>query len=254
MHKLNTKINIIWMIISAICLAAFSFAYLGEQNILVKLLLWIGYTLVVPGILLFETKTYLGMLCFGLSEVIQGIANSLVNTQNGVNGITVEGVLGYIMLASAVCLIAFKMRKEKKKPNIKAVIELESKPFKTSLFVNLILVAMITIIVATMSTSYLDLNKGVSPLSMLYVMLPTFILLVTIIPTSISMYLRLIYYVLWIWVLGMAISTHIASEVNLIEPIIYLVSILLSRLTLLTNMKRIRIKDKDKNKENTREE
>lgn len=235
MQKFYSRLTEIWICIAAIFLAAFSFAFLGEQNLGAKTLICLGCILTVAGITVYETKVYIGMAFIGLSEIVQGLANTILGRQNGVIGITVESVLGFIILFSSVIIATIKLRKERKsnkidKINLNTVLNTEATPYKTSWFINLLLVGMIAVIVASMSTTYLDINKAVSPISMLYVMLPTFILLVTIVPTSIAIYIRLLYYTLWIWMLGMGISVGMVSEVNLIEPIVYMVSVIIGRI------------------------
>ena len=165
MQKFYSRLTEIWICIAAIFLTAFSFAFLGEQNLGAKTLICLGCMLTVAGITVYETKVYIGMAFIGLSEIVQGLANTILGRQNGVIGITVESVLGFIILFSSVIIATIKLRKERKsnkieKINLNTVLNTEATPYKTSWFINLLLAGMIAVIVASMSTTYLDINRS----------------------------------------------------------------------------------------------
>lgn len=229
LDKSRNNIIYIWAIIATISLFALSIAYMGDtNNLLFKCMLGISSTLTMFGLIKFETKAHIGMILFGISEIISYLSNYLVATVKN-NQITVELVLGIILICSAILICVIKIKKDKQKINLKSILKMEIKPYNTNITMSLIIIAMMVTVVFTMTTSYKETNTQVSPFSMAFVLMPTFIMLLTVIPTTISIYTRIIYYMMWVGLLGMANQVNIASPVSLVEPIIYLISVVIGR-------------------------
>jgi len=204
-----------------------------------------SYILTLLALLSYEIQVHIAMMLFGLSEVLQQLARYIDKDLS--NTITVEFTLGITLILIAICIALLKCRKNKQDISLKSLLNLEYKPSKLPITIMLMIVAMIFIVVTTMTLSYINTGGSTTLLSMSYVILPIFILLLSFIPNDMVIYLRVVYYSMWIAILGMASQVNIASPVGMVEPFMYLLTLILARWTSIKQTSKLSLeKDKDK--------
>lgn len=229
MSKTN-KIVIGWWVLATILLGCLFFAFYGDSTLIAtKLLLTLGGSALVVSLLLFETKVHISLPLIFISELCNFGASIAANTEGQVN-INADLILSIIGIFSGAYLVIRALKKENKELSINNIIKQKMQPFNVPLMVKLIILACMVSAIFTMANVYRTIYEGITWVSILYVLFPTFIILLSIVPLRETVYLRVIYYLMWIMLVQMAHDTGTASLVSMTEPFIYLITVIFGRI------------------------
>lgn len=231
MNKAN-KIIIAWWAIATLILAGLFFAFYGNETAFIsKLLLTLGGSSLVLGIILFETKVHISLPLIFISELCHfGVSLSISPNEVVVNS---DLILSTIGIFSGAYFVIKALKKSKKAITFKNIITEKIEPYNVPLMVKFILLACMVSAVFTLANVYRATYEGVTWVSILYVLMPTFIILLSVVPLKETVYLRIVYYFMWMILIQMASEVGIASTINMTEAIIYLVSVIVGRIYLL---------------------
>lgn len=229
-----TKMVLGWWVVATIVLGGLFFAFYGDNTDWVsKGLLTLGGSSLVLGIILFETKVHLSLPLIFISELCHFGASLYI--QNEEININTDLLLAAIGVFSGIYFIVKALRKADEDINIPNIIKKKIEPFNVPLIVKLILLACMVSAVFTLANIYRATLESVTWVSVLYVLMPTFIILLSVIPLKETVYLRIVFYFMWIILIQMASEIGTASMISMTEPIVYLISVIFGRLYLIGN-------------------
>ncbi len=216
------KIRKAWIILSTVLLSFLCFAFYGENDqIAYKFFVWIADISMVCGLLTYESRAHVAAQFFAIYELLQVIA--LITLKEKVT-IGIEFYLSIIAVLSTLYLVIRAVIKNNKL-SIKEIYKVKFHPYNTTIMIRAILIMLIVTVIFSLTNNMMESQENITWLSMSYMMLPTIIYLFTIIPMVDAIILRIVYYVFWIYILEMGIEVGVISQVTLIEPILYLISL-----------------------------
>lgn len=224
------KICLLWLIVASICMICMSFAYYGGNSIAAKGLMSLSSISMILSLLIYNRKVHLSLELIFLSEGF-GLLASLVSaskeTTSSIGIIPIEFWLGFICALSGIYLIVKEVVQKKDKITFRSIFKTEIKPFKTNNLARLIILIAIVNIIFIMTNNYKTYEPYITWLSMTYTLMPSIIILISIFPTDMVQYIRIAYYVIWMYIIEMGVTVNKISQVNLIEPIIYIITVLI---------------------------
>ena len=266
---LNPGLRQIWFIIASLSLTGMFFSYYGDNNDLVlKFGLSFGSIFFILSLMTYEYKVHISMVYLFISYLFKDISQGFDNFS-----LSLETILSLVAVLSSLYLVIRDINKKSKrklddtgsgkvaKPSItfKEVITNEFSPMKIANITRLIMILLIVTVIFQLTNSYnLNSMQGAvdnigakTPwIAVAYTILPLITILLSIVPIYDVVALRLIHNLIWIYIIQLAISIGMASQISLLEPLIYIVTILVSSKTL--NIRVRSTKNIDKNTEEIR--
>ena len=237
-NKKNNIDTVIW-IVSSMILACFYFAFYGDHSdIVLKSLLSLSASVLIASILLYKNKVHLGLGLLFISELMGSFAG-LVADKNSIF-ITSELCLSLVGVFSGLMLIINQIQRDKQSINIKNIVNTELKAFRPHILMRAIMFMCMVSVVFILTPVYMQSVPGVTWISTLYVTLPLFIVMMSLVTSYDALLLRAIYYFMWLMILQQGVDIGMVSTVTMVEPLVFMI------ITLYTMFYRPKVNIEDK--------
>ena len=238
------KIALGWWLIGTILLACFYFPFFGEDaDYIYKLLLTLGGSAGILALITYETKIQISLPLLFISEL--SVIGAELKETNVVN-LNTEFLISIIGIFTSIYIAITVLKKKNTKITLDNYIRENVKPYDIPNFAKLILLMMIVSTIFAMANTLRMVQPDATLASIIYILLPTFIMLISVVPVKEAVYLRAFYYIMWITFIQMGASTEILSIVSMAQPVVYLISIFVGRVYFLGNVNEASLKEKNK--------
>ena len=227
------KIAIIWWIIGTLLLACFYFPFFGaEADYIYKMLLTFSGSAAILALVTFETKIQVALPLLFISE-LSAIGAGLKET-NVIN-LNTEFLLSIIGIFTSIYITVSILKKKNTKITLENYIKETIRPYNIPNTAKLILLIMIVTTIFSMANTLRMVQPDATLVSIIYILMPTFIMLLSVVPIKETVYLRAFYYILWITFVRMGTDIELLSIVSMIEPVVYMVTLFIGRIYMLGN-------------------
>ena len=223
-----------WIILSIVLMIYF-LGYYGSISILTKVMMGLAASATVLAILTYSIKTHVSMLLLFVNQLFNLAISMLIKSEKNtdslgnsllkLNYITPEFFITLVGVLSAVYMSVRAVHKSGLYLNLENIIKIDLYPYRVSAMTNVLIVSIIGSIIMILAGSIEGIIQSNSILPTAVVVLPSIILLTSVIPVEITSYIRIVYYLLWIYVIYMMVNINGYGVANLTEPVIYLVAV-----------------------------
>lgn len=207
------------LIIASILLVLFNLVF-RNSDLVIRVLLSISSVSLVASILRYKDKLQLSLILLAVSELF-GTAASIIDTNNFY--ISNELAISFIGIFIGVYLVAIRLGERQEKIDINSILQSELKPVKMHLLFRVMLLTVMITTVFVLTPVYKNTTPEVTLIGVLYMMLPLFIVMLSVITSYDALLLRVGYYFLWLVILQQGVDVGMVSTVAMLEPFVLLV-------------------------------
>lgn len=216
---------IAYLVVASIVLLIANQFWGVEGDWLGKVTLTLGGTCLVAALLLYEHKVQLSLPLIALGEILSYVAATMNKEIEGT--LTVECIISIVGIFSALYIWIRKCKKEKIAITVANYVKAEIKPYKIGKTTAIILVCLMVISATTIISTNGSTEFNITLFNALFIIMPTFIMMITVFPVRIAMEFRLIYYVMWVYIIAIANSIMFVSIESVLEPLVMLITVII---------------------------
>ena len=235
MIKITNKLALMFWGVMSLVLFGYFIIYYSSVEIFTRILFGLASSSMILALIEYRVQSHISifllfinqLILLGISILTQSEVYSAGNSLTELQYITPELLISTIGVFSGTYMCIRKLKKQHKRLNLENILKLKLTPFKISGIANFVIIGMIISVIMIMAIPMRVLMTQDTILPTAMMLLPSLILLISIVPIEITPYIRFVYYILWISVIQMMIAVDGYGIANMLEPFIYIVSIVI---------------------------
>lgn len=218
--KLKLKFKEAWLIIASLILVSTFFIYHGDDSdTTLKICMSISSISMLFSLATYEYKVHISLFLLMISTVAGYIPSGFKLGQ-------IE--IGVSILATITTLLITIRSIPKQELSIKNIITANKSPNNINNTIRLMVIILIITVIFQVPNSYKSYTGDtVTWLASAYTVLPILAILLSINPIYDVVMLRIIHNLIWIYIIQMASTVKMASQINMIEPVVYIATIII---------------------------
>lgn len=228
----RSKLFWMWTIFSAVILTISIFT-LNDSSFILESFLSIAAVSSMLSIVYFECKVHYSLLCIFITEVILYIIGRYTGT---ITSITADLLFAIIGIFSGIYLVVNKLVKSipknsgKKRFTFKNIRTVIIKPMSVPILTKLMILGCLVTSTFTMLSMQLTMSNNLDTMLIVFTMLPTYISIFTLVPIKDTIFIRVVYYAMWIAIIITRYTGDNFYMLMIAEPLVYIASIIVGRL------------------------